>query len=101
MPTLDWNVNDCLKRCSPNIISYPQARGVDLNNLEAQDITFNDIVDAYKFMAEVVTIYGDKYLPIFERLHREIEEHKEKDELLELAKNITYKNLSTDNNDED
>ena len=100
MPTLDWKLHECLKKCTPRAPDTPKAQNINLKKLRKQDITFYDVVRAYKFIANIVTIYGDKYLPIFERLHNEVIKQKSNNELLDIAKNITQKKLSTDNKSE-
>lgn len=97
MPTLDWDVQKCVKKCSPKTIDTPHKETISLKRLNKQDITFQDIVHAYELMAKIVTVYGDKYLPIFERLHREIKERQSRHTLLEIAEKISHRHLSTDN----
>ncbi|MBL3591682.1 MAG: hypothetical protein JMN24_18160 [gamma proteobacterium endosymbiont of Lamellibrachia anaximandri] len=96
MATLDWNVEDYLKRHRPSINTKRQQTGRRINQLSKEDITLDDIINAYEVVARIVTIYGDIYLPIFERLHREIEEHKMKNKMLNIAKDISCRKLSTD-----
>jgi len=47
--------------------------------------------ECYVYMAFVVKDYGDKFLPIFERLHREREKRKSQKEMLEIALSISKK----------
>lgn len=48
-----------------------------------------ELIRAYKIVAEVVRLYGDIYLPIFERLHLEIQVLKQRDNLRSLAGKIS------------
>ncbi len=98
MPTLEWDIKDCLKRFNPKIQTNSQKPNTHIKQLKKEDITLEDIILTYNIIAKIVTIYGDKYLPIFERLHHEIEKRKIKNKMLKLARNITYNKLSTDNN---
>ncbi len=45
----------------------------------------NDIEMAYAVMAAVVRDHGETYLPIFERLHKELEARKSNRALLAIA----------------
>lgn len=96
MTTLEWNLEDCIKRCSPKACTSTNKEVFTFIQKTASEITLDDIIDAYAVIARIVTIYGDKYLPIFERLHREIEEHKMKNKMLNIARNVAFGKLSTD-----
>lgn len=45
-------------------------------------ITFKDIQKAYVQAAKIVSVYGEKYLPIFERVETEYLKHQKKMETL-------------------
>ena len=53
-----------------------------------QDLTLDKIQTAYYQSAEIVALYGEVYIPIFERLEKEYNERKEKLETVERAKKI-------------
>jgi hypothetical protein len=40
---------------------------------------------AYQIAAKVVSLYGDAYLPIFERLHLDLEDQKKNRDLKRIA----------------
>jgi len=48
--------------------------------------------ESYVFMAEIVKTYGEQFLPIFERLHLEIEIRAEKRSLLETVTEVSKTN---------
>ena len=48
----------------------------------------NDLERAYIIAAEIVQRYGDTYLPIFERLHIEMQKLRQKQDLKDIAMNI-------------
>lgn len=54
--------------------------------------TFKQIIKARNQCANIIALYGEQYLPIFERLENEIALRKEKQALLEKAININSKN---------
>ena len=51
-----------------------------------------DLHKAYIQSAHIISKYGDKYLPIFERIEREYNSAVERDALLTKAKNIAIDN---------
>ena len=59
---------------------------------EEIDVTDELLHESYLFMAHIVRTYGEPFLPIFERLHSEIEVRKEKRALLETAIGVSKSN---------
>ena len=57
--------------------------------LNPSDITDERLLAAYRVMADIVSIHGESYLPIFERLHYEVEQLERRTGLLELARSIS------------
>lgn len=53
-----------------------------------EKITEEVLEEAYRIMARIVRDYGEKYLPIFKRLHEEREIRKAKQELKDIALQI-------------
>lgn len=49
--------------------------------------------DAYSIMAAVIRDHGDKYLPIFKRLHEERLQRNADNELKEIAVQVAAKKL--------
>lgn len=51
-------------------------------------VTDEDLEAAYKIMAMIVRNYGDKYLPVFKRIHEEREFRKAQQSLKNIALQI-------------
>lgn len=96
MPTLKWDIDKCLEQCSPTPVSnhYCTAK---IRPKRPQGITLIEIRKAYNQIAKIISMHGEKYLPLFGRLHTELIKHREKNELLDIAKNISKADLSTKN----
>lgn len=58
-------------------------------HLTKQDITDDLLQDCYVLLADIIDRHGNTYLPIFERLHVEIETREKQKEMLQKAKNIS------------
>ena len=58
-------------------------KSYDIHN--QTNLTDEEIYNAYTIAAKVVSTYGDEYLPIFSRLHLEIEKIEQKRKLKVLA----------------
>lgn len=56
-------------------------------------ITEESIEKAYSVMAKIVVNYGDKYLPVFERMHEIKEAYQSKQNLKNLALQVVQKSL--------
>lgn len=65
-------------------------------HIEKDDITIELLLDCYHIVARIVERYGDTYLPIFIRLHKEIENRKEHDRMMGYALAMAKKH-HTDN----
>ena len=50
-----------------------------------KDVTLPMLKEAYTVAAKAVADHGEVYLPIFERLHNEIEERQARDKMLAAA----------------
>jgi hypothetical protein len=46
------------------------------------------LLKCYHIAARIVSLYGDAYLPVFKRLHKEVEMRKANDELMTVALNL-------------
>lgn len=55
---------------------------------EKAEIEFEKLHQAYRIAAKVVTMYGDAYLPVFERMHFELQTYKSKLDKKDLARRI-------------
>lgn len=51
--------------------------------------TYDQIIAARDQCAKIVALYGQQYLPIFERLEREIARHEEQRKMLKRALRIS------------
>jgi len=61
------------------------------------ELTLEQIEKAYKIAARIVAMYGDDYLPVFERMHREVKEYEQKAEMKSLAlteAHVIYKQVN-------
>lgn len=50
-----------------------------------QKVTLQQLREGYKITAKIVSTYGDKYLPIFKRLHDEMEKRMAEETLKNIA----------------
>lgn len=73
----------CVVLMKPEDIIVPQ-----MNFWEYYIMNKDDLQECYELMAYIVNKHGDDYLPLFERLHEEIEARKEKNNLLEIASKV-------------
>ena len=60
---------------------------------DLKKFTHAEIKKAYWIAAEVVKLYGDTYLPIFLRLHRELKEIDELYQIKTLALSVSSANV--------
>ncbi len=56
-------------------------------------VRFEELKKAYKISAMLVTLHGDIYLPIFERLEKEYNDRLKKKEALHRAVQIVEKGI--------
>ena len=68
---------------------------------EHDDVSFVDLRSAYEVAAGMVAEHGDKYLPWFERLEKEIQDRQKQSEIreraLKVAKHAKIKQSTTPN----
>lgn len=64
--------------------------------VKVDGITIEQLREAYQIAAEVVARYGDAYLPVFNRLHQEMEKVKEMERMKSLALNVAIAKISPD-----
>jgi hypothetical protein len=48
-------------------------------------ITKEQLMTCYHLAAKAVSLYGDSYLPVFKRLHEEVEKTKQNEDMKSLA----------------
>lgn len=56
-------------------------------------MTEENIEKAYTIIAKIVVNYGDKYLPVFQRMHEIKEAYQSKQNLKNLALQVVQKSL--------
>ncbi len=59
---------------------------------EMSDFGLDQIIAARNECARIIALHGDKYLPIFERLEKEITKHEQHNKLLMKAMKIGTQN---------
>jgi hypothetical protein len=55
-----------------------------MNNL-IDGISKDQLMNCYRLAAQVASIYGDAYLPVFQRLHDEVEKTKRNADIKSIA----------------
>ena len=65
----------------------------------SDQLSLAQIKRAYHQAAKIVTLYGDKYLPIFERLEKEYHDKKDKVKTLNRAIKIAEKHTGCEPTD--
>lgn len=63
------------------------------------DISEEELKRATKAAARIVMYYGDTYIRIFERLHKELMKSKEKEDAMLVAFNIVKMYVDLDENE--
>ncbi len=61
-------------------------------NFTNRRVSFESLKTAYLQAANIVSIYGEKYLPIFERLEKEYIERNKKRDILQRALKVADEN---------
>ncbi len=89
MPTLKWDIKESLAKCCPKAVLVPAPNNIKKRQFKKRKVTYDELTKAYKYMAFIVTKYGDQYLPLFKRLHHELEKQREKNNLLETANKVS------------
>lgn len=63
---------------------------------KSREVTLADLEDGYRKIAILIDRYGDVYLPIFIRLHKEIEAKREAEKFKLLAMKVVNDNAPKD-----
>jgi hypothetical protein len=85
----EWGPDDFIDKIAmrPRPVELP--RIFNRNSAEsAPPVTDERLEDAYRTMAEIVSLYGETYLPIFARLHEELECRKGEKSMLRIAEEV-------------
>lgn len=86
----DWNIDKYITKLLPKQNDLSSAFNYEpRRHFEKGAISDELLEECYFYMALVVEDYGVKFLPIFERLHREREKRKSQKEMLEIALSIS------------
>jgi len=86
----EWNVDRIICKYTPKS-SGNQCPTSAIEEQKTGSVSFEDIKESYELMANIVTEQGEEYLPIFSRLHDELESHIAKRNLLSIAFNVSNK----------
>ncbi len=83
----EWDIDDYLEKLWPHVpeqltLSFSKA---STQKILTADVTTQQLEESYIVMAKVVNTYGERYLPIFERLLEEKENRENKRKLLATA----------------
>lgn len=87
----DWAIDDYIDKLRPQPREYLSRSFAKSSSPELRDKDVSDqmLQDCYVVMADIVNRYGEEYLPIFQRLHEEIESRRMTKELLDAALKAT------------
>ena len=87
----EWRVDDYIERLRPHRADTLSEcfTASSRKYFEEKDITDDMLIECYTVMAHIVKAHGDHYLPIFERLHSEIENRNAKRKLLDTALQVS------------
>ena len=77
----DWGIEEYLAKIKAQIHDLPEATLI----IKDEDVTLERLNNCYTAIAKIVVTHGEVYFPIFERLHREIQEFETRKKLLKLA----------------
>lgn len=94
MSEREWAIGDYLEKLDPRCSERLSDRFAESSRQNVEDIDVTDelLYESYVFMANIVRTYGEQFLPIFDRLHSEIEIREKKRSLLEVATEISKAN---------
>lgn len=86
-----WTIDDYLEKLYPRCNEKLSDQFTESSHqmIQDKDITDELLKESYIFMAHIVKTYGEQFLPIFERLHSEIESRKEKQSMLDTAMELS------------
>tara|TARA_R110000868_G_scaffold1211_2_gene9368 strand:- start:95309 stop:95578 length:270 start_codon:yes stop_codon:yes gene_type:complete len=57
-----------------------------------KDVSMRELYECYNKLACIIKEHGDEYLPLFERVHNEIESRKEKNRMVDIALRVAESN---------
>ena len=90
MVSRDWDIDDYIGRlmpdCDSSLAEQFSAKSKPKKHVKKHEITDSLLEDCYVLLADIIGRNGNAYLPIFERLHVEIEAREKQKEMLRKAK---------------
>lgn len=91
-----WTIEDYLEKLYPRCDEKLSAQFAESSHqmIQDKDITDELLKESYIFMAHIVKTYGEQFLPIFERLHSELESRKAKRSMLDAAMELSNSTAS-------
>lgn len=89
--TFDWSIEDCQERLIPSRGQLARNfTGVAGGSINDDDVTDRMLSDCYVIVAQIVEEHGEHYLPLFQRLQKEIDLRKQNKKLLRDAKSVAF-----------
>ena len=85
-----WCINDYIHKLYPRRVDgLSEQFFLSSKQIESEiEVTDEALYESYVVMATIIKLYGDQYLPIFERLKAEIDARDERKVLLDKALDI-------------
>jgi len=80
-----WDMDELIKRHSPRLPCDTPISPVRHTPINPNDITYERLKEAYLSVAMIVAEHGECYLPIFERLDKELQKAEKNQSLLDKA----------------
>ncbi len=96
MKKKEWSAEECVMKWHSRVLTTRTDNHKPYKKqffLKENDISLSILQESYELVAHIVAKHGEVYLPIFERLHTEIEQRKDKDDMLAKARTIAVDKL--------
>ena len=92
----DWDISTYLPKLYPvKLISLEPSFSCGASAIHEDSEVTDEILDeCYVLIAQAVTLYGERYLPIFERIHEEREVRRKQKELLARVASVVKLDVS-------
>ena len=96
MGTHEWNFEQELRRLAPSgldsVLPIFSARAPRQYKLSSTDIQEHHVDECRLIVAAVIDLFGERYLPLFERLDEERHLYRSKKSLIKRAKELASRN---------
>ena len=98
MNTRDWDLEDYIDKLYPCYGDGLSEYFTDKASPTIPDKDVSDVMlrESYNLAAQIVATYGETYLPIFERLQREVDSRNRRRALIDTAIKAAEQNSNTD-----